>query len=362
VRAVLTLERYAALRAEILAGARPDELLGREGVAREAWDAAQAAWLGEMAAEAERGRSELAGRYHAALAARRPGALGLPETAGEVAPRSAPEVVERSLALLLSVAVSRQDEPSLRDLAGTSLALQISVPALPFLAGAASSGSASTPAAQPTAPKAPPAFGGTSLALDLPATARLPFAAPPAPPPPGPPPPPEPPRATPSFLAAPAAPPRPIPVMHAPAALTRTSLAHVVSKGPVVPFAPPAPAAPPHPPGPPRPVLAPQPAALTGTSLAHVVPKGPVVPFAPPAPPPQPAPAPAVPLERYAAVCAEISRRPAQAAEIRARYGLGDIETWRAVDAAWQARFAVNPAAAARWQELVAHYRATLAG
>lgn len=357
---MLTLERYAELRAELLAGAPPEELLRREGVAPAVWDATQAAWLGQLAAEAERGRSELAGRYHAAVRARRPEALGLREHAAPAAPRSAPDVVERSLALLLGVAAASEAEPSLRELAGTSLALPISLASLPFARSAAAAIAAESSAVPPASLRAPAALGGTSLALEVPIAARLPFGAPPPGPPRAPPPPAAPP-AAPSFLVAP-----PLPtVARAPAALGGTSLAQLVPKGPALPFGarPPAPPpAAPSPAGPPLPAAARAPAALMGTSLAQVVPKGPPVPFAPPQPPVTSShPAPSSSLEHYAALCAETSLDPRRIDEIRARYGLRDLDAWRAVDGGWQARFRVDPALSARWQELVAHYRATLA-
>lgn len=358
---MLTLERFAELRAELLAGAPPEELLRREGVARDTWDATQTAWLGQLATEAERGRSELAGRYHAAVKARRPEALGLPAQGRGAVPRSAPDVVERSLAMLLGVAAGSEAEPSLRELAGTSLALPIALASLPFARLASPSPSslstaAAVRAAVPAVPRAPAALGGTSFAVDVPIAARLPFGAPPPPAPP-------PPAAAlpaPSFLVAP-----PLPtVARAPAALGGTSLAQLVPKGPALPFGARPPAPPP--PAPPSPIAPRAPAALTGTSLAQIVPKGSPVPFAPRPPPPSPPvasppPAPSLSLEHYAALCAEISLDPRRVEEIRARYGLRDLDAWRAADGAWQARLRAEPALSARWQELIAHYRATLA-
>src|SRR6478609_1644221 len=59
------LERFAALSAEIEAGAARDE------VSVEAWTGAQEAWLSRMAEETAAKRFDLTNRYNAAFVARR---------------------------------------------------------------------------------------------------------------------------------------------------------------------------------------------------------------------------------------------------------------------------------------------------
>jgi hypothetical protein len=68
---ILDLERFAALSADIEAGAARDEVIAREGLSVEAWTRAQASWLGKMADEAARKRFDLTNRYNAAFVAQR---------------------------------------------------------------------------------------------------------------------------------------------------------------------------------------------------------------------------------------------------------------------------------------------------
>ena len=65
------LERFAALSAEIEAGAARDEVCAREGISVEAWTGAQEMWLARMAEETAAKRFELTNRYNAAFVARR---------------------------------------------------------------------------------------------------------------------------------------------------------------------------------------------------------------------------------------------------------------------------------------------------
>ncbi|XXT16025.1 hypothetical protein WME94_37900 [Sorangium sp. So ce429] len=143
----------------------------------------------------------------------------------------------------------------------------------------------------------------------------------------------------------------------------------LVAALPFVPGAPPGPmpaAPPPAAPAPRRPA----PAVLTGTSPAQDVPApAGAMPFitapekrlAPATPPPASTAActaPALSLEHYAALCAELSLHPRSAASIYPRYGLRDAAAWQATDAAWQVRMRSDAALEARWQQLIAHYRA----
>ncbi|XYH94179.1 hypothetical protein ACMHYB_41025 [Sorangium sp. So ce1128] len=112
------------------------------------------------------------------------------------------------------------------------------------------------------------------------------------------------------------------------------------------------------------------PPGLTGTSPAQDVPApAGSMPFIT-APEKRPAPtiapsastaactAPALSLEHYAALCAELSLHPRSAASIYPRYGLRDAAAWQATDTAWQVRMLSDSALEARWQQLIAHYRA----
>lgn len=57
-------------------------------------------------------------------------------------------------------------------------------------------------------------------------------------------------------------------------------------------------------------------------------------------------------LEDYAALCAALATRPAEADAMFAARGLADPAKRRAADAAWRAHLASDAAADARWQEL----------
>ncbi|WP_437964704.1 hypothetical protein WMF04_34210 [Sorangium sp. So ce260] len=159
------------------------------------------------------------------------------------------------------------------------------------------------------------------------------------------------------------APPRP-----APPGLAGTAplpdMPALVASLPFTPSAPPGstPAAP----APPRPA----PPGLAGTAplpdMTALVASLPFTPTpekrpAPAAPPTEPIAArtaPGLSLEHYAALCAELSLEPRSAAAICPRYGLHDAAAWRAADASWQLRMRSDPALEARWQQLIAHYRA----
>lgn len=65
----LPLERFAALSAELQAGAPRDEVLAREGLSLETWSEIQQAWTTRLAEEAAQGRIELSSRFSAALVA-----------------------------------------------------------------------------------------------------------------------------------------------------------------------------------------------------------------------------------------------------------------------------------------------------
>lgn len=64
---IVTLERFAAMRAEMEAGALRDDVLRRDDLDPDAWIEAQKGWLARMGEELGRGRFELTNRYGAAF-------------------------------------------------------------------------------------------------------------------------------------------------------------------------------------------------------------------------------------------------------------------------------------------------------
>lgn len=68
----------------------------------------------------------------------------------------------------------------------------------------------------------------------------------------------------------------------------------------------------------------------------------------------------ALSLEQYAALCAELAMFPADAERAFSSYGLALPETRRKVDAAFRELLARDPESQRRWQELYTHYRARL--
>lgn len=73
-----------------------------------------------------------------------------------------------------------------------------------------------------------------------------------------------------------------------------------------------------------------------------------------------PARKPALSLEAYASLCAQLAVSPGSSAEILPRYGVHTDEMKRAVDAEWQARMSSHPATRAEWQRLCAVYESWL--
>ncbi|XXT20147.1 hypothetical protein WME94_01095 [Sorangium sp. So ce429] len=68
-----------------------------------------------------------------------------------------------------------------------------------------------------------------------------------------------------------------------------------------------------------------------------------------------------LPLDQYAALCAELALFPEAAEAAFQRYELGSSEMRSAVDAAWKERLRDHPAEYARWQELYWHHHARFA-
>ena len=67
----LAIERFAAMSADIEAGAARDEVIARERISLAAWTRAQEWWLGKMADEVAQKRFDLTNRYNAAFVAQR---------------------------------------------------------------------------------------------------------------------------------------------------------------------------------------------------------------------------------------------------------------------------------------------------
>jgi hypothetical protein len=66
---------------------------------------------------------------------------------------------------------------------------------------------------------------------------------------------------------------------------------------------------------------------------------------------------PSLTLEQYAQLCIQLSKEPARAVEIRARYGLADDSAWAIVQWRWQDRMDRDPDLHRRWLELTALIR-----
>ena len=172
----------------------------------------------------------------------------------------------------------------------------------------------------------------------------------------------------------PAGPPLAAPMGPGGDALSGTVFGAQAPAGLALPFAPggapPAPP-PPRPPPPPR-AAAPAPAkrdplmetrvgSISSEALPFLAAKLPAQapaeawPAAHSAPPPA---RPGLTLEYYAAMCVELSTDPGRAAQIYARYGIAGAAAWQVAHADWQSRLRADPALTARWQGLLAHYRA----
>ena len=70
-----------------------------------------------------------------------------------------------------------------------------------------------------------------------------------------------------------------------------------------------------------------------------------------------PASPPALSLEQYAALCAELGASPQQQDAVFHRYGLSSTEDRRAVDTSWQTRLKGDPSEYQRWHALYQHYK-----
>lgn len=387
---ILAIERFAALSADIEAGAARDEVIAREGLSVEAWTRAQESWLGKMAEEAARKRFELTNRYNTAFVAQRRSHDGSGRRASKkkqgaragvanVAP--APPPVAAPPSFVAPAPPSSAAPPSFVAPPPSFVAPPPRAFAPPFVAAPA-------PVVAPPAPVAAPAFvAPASIAISTPpvavapapqnlgvttaAQSRSPFASDgglpfvksasfePIEPPRSSALPPATPFERPSAQPAPSAKFDPNAVMD----LSGTVSAEMVSPidiNALLPFrgtsgARPPPSAPP-PPG----------ASLQNLPFRAATPaaKAPAAPTAPSAPA-----APAAPvasravrftLEQFTSLSAEIAVKPSAVAQVRGRYGL-DEASHRAEAEEWGRRFAADKELFARYSALFQSYRDWLA-
>lgn len=398
----VSLERYAAIRAELEAGRLRDDVLTRSGLSADDWTAAQEAWLDRMGDELSLGRFELANRYARAFV----DAQHALEKAKAIAPPPAVEPPALAPAVIAPAPAPVEAVPSFL------------IPDTP------------PPAPLPKVVRAPAALSGTAVGLILPKGDSLPFKQ--------------------SADSAPLPPPSALPrVVRPPAALAGTSMSLVLPKGPVLPFAADAPESAPGESAAEDTSVATaalSPAAIAAAAAAAPLPfqagppvsRGEVEPARSshdgaaggPKPPPvggmtgelpadliariaasmpfskttgqsgtTPAPAegeaatlddadlidevddatapiaplttvkvalassvssagpPALTLEQYAALCAELSAYPQQQEAVFQRYGLAAPEDRAAVGGKWQDRLREDPGESQRWQALYRHYQ-----
>ncbi|MFO0758002.1 MAG: hypothetical protein U0359_16010 [Byssovorax sp.] len=365
--AEVSLEGYAEIRAEMEALRSRDDVLARAGLSAEQWAGIQRAWLDRMGDELSLGRFELANRYTRAFvdkqeAIARAGAPATPATPAPAPPEApaplpaiatpeppvmAPPAFIPAPALAPVFAPAPVERAHV-DVGATVLALDLSAirAALPFAAPVDPSPPVpDAPAAPPPVRRNPASLSGTSLSLPVPQGTALPFAAQ-QPGLPSPPAPPSPPARTadvgaetmtlpPSIIAAAiAAAAKPLPFSAAPEDDDATATL------PIVPLAPR------------RDVIG----GTTGELPADLIAR-----LAKPMPfseDPGPKAAPALTLEQYAALCAELGASPQQQDAVFRRYGLSSTDDRRAVDASWQTRLKNDPSEYQRWQALYQHYKA----
>lgn len=343
----MLLEGYAHLRAEMEGGRPRDEVLARAGVTIDDWMATQRTWLEGMGAELDRGRFELTNRYTKAFLERQRELQALArEKAAPIVVEPAPAPEEQPMLVAKEAPLPKVDElPRFPDPEWSEMtrspdpatetqflpSLTLKKAPLPFFPppeeappakAAASAGLGAPPV--PWGNTDPTATGvldpamiraalpfthdfeesfleiepedDTNLPLPDDGTATLPF----------------------GFTAA-----------HLPSAA--------------------------------RSVSPPSEGAIT-TPIPPLRPKGPALPFQPAsAQDPSPAPAtppPALTIEQYASLCAELGASPHQADAIFRRYGLESARERLEVDLGWQERLRRAPDEHRAWQDLYNRYHA----
>ncbi len=350
--APVLLEGYAHLRAEMEGGRPRDEVLARAGVTVDDWMATQRTWLESMGAELDRGRFELTNRYTKAFLERQR------ELQALVREKAAPIVVEP--------APVPQEHPML-------VAKEAPIPTVDELPRF------SDPQESEMTCSPDPATETQFLPSLTPKKAPLPFFPPPEETPPA--------KAVASAgLGAP-----PVPWSHTgptatgvlDPAMIRAALPFTRDFEESFPEIEPEPddeleLAPPddgtatlalrvhgsHLPSATRSVGPPSEGAIT-TPIPPLRPKGPALPFRPvsaqdpsPAPATPPAPPPALTIEQYASLCAELAATPYQADAIFQRYGLESTRERLDVDLGWQERLRRAPNEHRAWQDLYNRYHA----
>ena len=177
----IDIERFAALSAELDAGAQRDELCAREGISTDDWTQVQEAWLSKLADDTARKRYVLTNRYNAAFVERRraltygdrpaPGRRARP--ARPAPPKSAPPPAEQPAAVAPPPPI-QVPSYAVRSELGVDMGSSPGV-APPIVAP--------PPVAQPSyaraeAPVAPPMVAPPPLVSDAAETAQMPPVAP----------------------------------------------------------------------------------------------------------------------------------------------------------------------------------------
>ncbi|MBI4700854.1 MAG: hypothetical protein HY744_06775 [Deltaproteobacteria bacterium] len=380
----IALERFAALSAELDAGADHSGLLARAGLTDHQWAAAQRIWLSRIAGEATGLRLELAGRYAAAFAAerreleKRHAAPVEAAPAAPVAPANppAPSKAEPPPAPVAPPPAPPAPRPRAPRAQTAPMAAVAPGPALPFAASppardrpaaqcaSTADGTTMSPvAAMPFAPTAVPLGRSPAGAPALPFRDRRACQIPARP---------EPAPARDEHAAecaSTAAGTIMSPVAAMPFAPAATPPGRSPAGAPALPFVPAERAAPPPPaasapPGDTAAALLAAPGGTMGcgnviSPFAHTP-----LPFAPPAPPSAPGSARAGPavrlsLEQYASLEAELAVAPAARDRTLGRYGL-DATGYAAEQAAWRSRLAGDSALRDRCEALGAQFRGWL--
>ncbi|MFT3767296.1 MAG: hypothetical protein QM820_17495 [Minicystis sp.] len=324
-RGGITLRRYAEISAHLRHAAREPacDVLGRLGLAEEAWTPARDAWRSAIDDDVEGGDGALVAEFAAVFAETRRRLEAGEETAKPRAASAPPPAPAPAIPSPLPPAPAPIAEPP--------AAPPITPPPLASLSSVQPGGV--SPWARPKMPSGPvePDFDPLNATVSV-HPARL--QAPVVPFTPG---------------SAPALPPPSPAVSRPPAKLTGTAdmdLGPVLKR--VLPFAGESAASPANAA---QPVNTAQPAnTAQPTQTAASAP----ITNTPPAAPPS------LTLEQYASLSAEISHAPEHVALIRARYFIASDDALRALQRTWQARFAADPALEARFHALLAQYRAWL--
>ncbi len=344
----LSLENFAAISARLDAGLPRDGVLREAGLGQAAWEAELSTWLRNLAEQVQRQNYELFHRYtqwflqYRLEAEKQLGLQSAPLTsaAAPALPASGPEQPADWQYLRW------QAEPTPPPIVASSPSVT-SGPAVPPMPQVAAVPPMPQVAAVPPMPQAPepPLFGDAPTSPPFVSGYGAPASA----------------AAPPSFGDAPTSPPfvTPPPVVGAPSFGDAPTSPPFVTPPPVV-GAPPLvtpPASGPH-------FAASAPALVTpppsGVGAYFVAPEASAAPASHP-PGTSGAYVPDVSLGDYAMLRAEIAVAPEQLERALAKYGIGDLATWQAVQQAWGAKLGAGGANLAtyheRYESAVRHFR-----